>query len=442
MSKWLNAMVVPMSPKFTDYYGNQSGQKESVGEGYCAVSGIVGGSDVGLIQSRNKNAEVRFASLKMTLGSFELVSTGFEKFPDHNFGFDHPNLFIFPSDTVLGMTQGQRNWRFHVFYHNLNEYNNQPWVDCTWEYEMIAHIDSLYAQLIGANVENTWTIQSGYQAVRQDNQDHVIRISVTLTDSSQMVIKGFTGNSVTVNLQRIPGSPAGSGFQIEVSDVLKFDSLSKWTKPNPPSKRGFFDIARTHHFVRSGYVGLNSLYTVRMRTWPENWFHQVTISHEILGLEDPERIIKFVGSPQKLRTYTYRYWFGRITNFPNTLPGNFSTWYYFSSLFNADVSIPIGEDGKETKKLKNSGSTKFIELAEGVWNNLVGVECKYPDGIIGYISTDFQVITFDGRVKSVTLVFKRDESNFYIEECDILPDRDTNKIIPSVVETYSGELKK
>jgi hypothetical protein len=388
---WVPALTInPYDAHANIFYGQQNKQPQMLLRGLCGYATDIQGKliDVGVFQG--KDNKVRFASYNVLTS--ELASTGFENFEHNTIFFKRDEFFIFPSDKVLGLSTSSYLLFDNYFNHRSQYYfnygkNEESWEFCTpVQYSPIAIIDSLYAQLIGSTVNSTWTIQPGYQAVSAGEGRS--RLRVQLFEDS-LIIRGFNMKSITVKRD------ADKIFKLP---NYEFDEISKWTNPPIPQKRRKFDFVQYQKFTRHSPGRSN--YTVQVQMWKVTWFHQIHILHKT---EDKRgTVFEMTGSSQESMNSSYWYWFGHVTNFPQNLAGNFSKWYYFDSFMNCDVTL--GEKGVKLTTVLDKGDP-MIDALISFWDlKLVGQICTYnKTKKKGYLTYDFQMVTFDGDIHPVRL---------------------------------------
>jgi hypothetical protein len=387
---WLQALSInPYDCHAVNFYGEQHKEVRPLMSGMCGYAVNMKGEviDIGVYQKQEEKA-IRFASYNVLTS--ELVSTGFEHFPDNKYMYED-EFFVFPSDKVLGLSVSSK-LRYDIFPNSRSQYpfnyglGEAAWEHCNGQqYAKIAEIDALYAQLIGAKVNSTWIIATGYFAISKGEKH---RLRVQLFEDS-LVIRGFNMNSITVKRDK---------DKIYKEQHYAFDVPTKWVNPPIPRKARKFDFVQFFKFTRNSPRKSN--YTVQVQMYQVTWFHQVHILHKIV--DERGTVFELTGSPQSLMVDTSWYWFGHLTQFPKKMVGEFSKWYYFDSFLNCDVTQ--GEKGVKLKNVLKQGEP-IIDALIGYWDAyFIGKLCTHKDtNKQGYLTYDFRMITFDGEIHPVSL---------------------------------------
>jgi hypothetical protein len=352
--------------------------------------------------SNNANL-YRFATLDYWMpGSFQLVSTGFEKDFEDNVSDE---WIATPSDTVLGIYP----WRMPVTT-STSKTGEQSTVDAcdVSDYSVLAAFDRIYSFLIGCIVDS-WVLQAGYRAY-SSRLSKRSRISVHVTPKN-IILRGFNRQSISLSFTSIRSIKTTGPCQ------LHYDVPTR-IRPETPKVREnvFADYSKTHDFSKTGDASQNISFTARVEKWTDKTsrqnIHRIsTVIQEKFG---DGVLYKASGTCRKRTGYGYKYWFGRIETFPYP---EYPKWYYFISSFNIDVTTDTG------LKLKQDTGLTVLGPMWLYWeNNLIGKLCILRNGEHAYLTDDFQIVTFDGEVKRVHLVAQTEIGSniilkYYIEEC-------------------------
>jgi hypothetical protein len=417
-------LAFPTPASVDVFYGSRSlNPLPLYGKSHCAVNFATSNGDLNVGISQEHNKLQRFASLTRSLGSTEFVSTGFEPgliSEDYKFTGYYGSELSFPSDTVLGIKPGYRMRLANGYFVDQAIYANHIWRDCTWEYGMVAMIDAIYANLIGATVQNgEWIIQDGYVA-SNIKTGLKSRLRISMVGDQAITLIGFSGQSITVKIVKT------DTVKVAVMSDYKFDSPSKWTKPSPPKETKLFEHQSYSEFTKQLKVDGTIKYTIQVEYWSKFNTHQI----HILEQETPNTV-KITGSSQTVRKGAYGYWFGYIAQFPSTMIKKYPKWYYFASAFNCDITIPADDAGnggtsQGGTKIKENGNPALIRTLRGVWRSLIGKECEMVDtGIEAFVTSHFRLVTFDGNIHSTALIVQFQENStvitgYRIESCHTL----------------------
>jgi hypothetical protein len=335
------------------------------------------------------DVNLRFGTLRLEDDSVELVSTGFEKFT-HNF-INSGDLYsvISPSDQLLGIVP----WKA---VHSIST------VSCKLsDYPSFAIIENAYSALVGATVNDEWVIQPGYIAESKLQRKKSRLVASLNTKTSVLILTGFSKNSLSIPLPVPPNQR-----------FFSFDQPSKWKNPRKPYQRYFVSSDVTpNEFTRTDK---HQLIHVRVEQWFSSYQHRVT-QVNVVPLSSPEirQSYTITGSPRHRYRGWYKYGFGTVHALPE--PFNERSYYFYTYMVNKDITLD------SYGKLKNRGDDEIVDTLTFFWKTLVGKECELVNGEIAYISFDFQIVTFDGQVISVTLKVEMSRefsvSKYEIDRC-------------------------
>jgi hypothetical protein len=342
--------------------------------GICSLPDDFPPDETTLIQ-RRKDSFMRFATLKIQGDSKQFWSTGFENFDAFGYRGWYNIDIVTPSDQVLGI------YPWKVLVSNSNISKNQ----CNPKFaETVNEIDEMYKKLVGAIIGDEWTILEGYVAFSAQKSKKA-RLAVEMV-KDEFIVRGFNGNSLTMNLRNF--------------DLLKkhyeFDKPTKFVPPPKPYRREQLtlrDNIESNSFTRTSDT--NPEMTVHIEYSDRT--HRITIFNES---KEVNGISKFwiSGTAQEIKHMGYNYWFGRLEAFPESIQTHTKRWYYFTSFANSDVTTSEGI------KLKEIANPDKIHMLANLWSKMVGSECLMGDGQRAYVSSDYQLVTFDGEIRRAKLL--------------------------------------